>query len=75
MREDIKINKMGTFMRVHGQRIFSMQKERSFTKEMEIFLKVSLCMEVNSDKVSIILMMDEYMRDTFTMVIAMVWVN
>ena len=62
-------------MRVHGQRISSMEKERSFIKEMEIHSKVSSCMVVNSVKESTLLTMDECMRDTFTMAIATVWVN
>ena len=52
-----------------------MEKERSFIKETEIHFKVSLCMVVNSVKESTLLTMDECMRDTFIMVIAMVWVS
>lgn len=73
MKVNIKTNKMDTITREHGQKICNMEKEKSFIKEMGTLLKVSSCMEVSLDKESILLMMDEFMKDTFITVTAMVW--
>lgn len=75
MREGIKISKMDTFTKVLGLKIYSMEKERSFIKEMETFLKVNLCMEVNLVKENTHLLMEEFMKVTFTTAIAMGWGN